>query len=265
MEIIKGKKAKPRRVMLYGTHGIGKSTWAANSPNPIFLACEDGLDDIGADRTPLLKDAGEFNSCMSQLINEPHEYKTIVVDTIDWLEKLIWSYTASKNNKKSIEEISYGKGYSLALAGWEWVLKTLDALRESRGMSVVLLAHACITKHSPPEGDPYDRYSPDLHKTVAPMLQEWCDEVLFARYEINTITRDEGFGRNRARAIGSGERIVFTSEQPTHLAKRRLKMPDQIPLDWSEYQKHWPTGGSSNIGGLVVNGSSKKEIVKNVG
>lgn len=248
--------------MLYGTHGIGKSTWAASSPDPLFVSTEDGLDDIGVDRTPLITDFGGISSVLSQLINEDHAYKTLVIDTVDWLEKLIWSATAQKHGKRSIEDIGYGKGYAFAMQGWEWVLRSLDALREKKGMNLVLLAHACVARYSPPEADPYDRYSPDLHKSVAPLLQEWCDEVLFARYEVNTIVKDEGFGRERARAIGSGNRLVFTCEQPTHMAKRRIKMPDQIGLNWAEYQGYWPTGGS-DIEGVVVNGSSKKET-KNV-
>ncbi|MFN9292481.1 MAG: AAA family ATPase, partial [Planctomyces sp.] len=46
VKITTGKKAVPRRVMLYGTHGIGKSSWAAQAPGVLFLNVEDGLNDI---------------------------------------------------------------------------------------------------------------------------------------------------------------------------------------------------------------------------
>ena len=39
--------------MLYGTHGIGKSTFASCAPKPIFLQTEDGLGEIDCDKFPL--------------------------------------------------------------------------------------------------------------------------------------------------------------------------------------------------------------------
>ena len=37
-QISKGRKARPRRVMLYGTHGIGKSTFGAMAEDQHLLA-----------------------------------------------------------------------------------------------------------------------------------------------------------------------------------------------------------------------------------
>jgi hypothetical protein len=259
--IIKGRAAKPRRVLLYGTHGIGKSTWASQAPSPIFLTTEDGLDDVGIDRTPLLTETMDVAKWLVELSGPAdHGYKTVVVDTLDWLEKMILAATCKEAGKKSIEEFGYGKGYVLANRRWEQLLHMLDACRV-KGMNVILLAHARIEKFSPPENDPYDRWVPDIHKLVAPTIQEWCDEVLFATYRVNTSKRDEGFGQKRTRAIGGGERVVHTCETPTHNAKRRVEMPDEISLDWREYQSYWPTNGAAkgNIDGMVIEGSSKKK------
>jgi hypothetical protein len=190
-----------------------------------------------------------------------HGYKTVVIDSLDWLEKLIWQSVCKEHQKKSIEDFGYGKGYIIASRKWEQFIHMLDACR-SRGMNIVLLAHAKVERYSPPDNDPYDRWMPDLHKAVSPMLQEWADEVLFASYQVSTIKRDEGFGQSRTRAIGSGERVLHTCEAPTHQAKRRIELPDTLPLDWREYAKHWPTGSAGgDIGGIVKDGSSKKEKV----
>jgi len=102
----------------------------------------------------------------------------------------------------------------------------------------------------------------DLHKEAAPILYEWCDEVLFATYRVSTIKREEGFGQTRTRAVGSGERVVYTCEAPTHQAKRRIDLPDPMLLDFSAYQSLWPTPTMTTknaVEGVVVNGSSKKE------
>ena len=260
MKIIKGKKSRPRRIVLYGTHGIGKSTWATHAPAPIFISTEDGLDDIGCDRTPLIKSLSAFNEAVSYLIGNPHDYSTVVVDTADWLERLIWRAVAQENNKSSIDDIAYYRGYNLAIRHWDFILSSLEELRQSRNVAVILLAHAKSTKIEPPDGESYSRYEPDLHKNVSPLLQEWADEVLFASYKINRIKKGEGFNE-RFQAIGDGERVVYTCEKPTHLAKRRIQMPDEIPLDWNTYLEHikqsYASKPADNINGIVVDGSSK--------
>jgi len=261
--VIKGKTPRPRRVLLYGTHGIGKSTWAARAPSPLVIATEDGLDDVGVDRTPLLRDTQSVARWLIELGgDEEHGYRTVVIDTLDWLERLIWQSVAKDGGKQSIEEYGYGKGYVLALKKWEQLLLMLDCCRNKR-MNVILLAHAKVERFSPPDSDPYDRWQPDLHKLAAPVVQEWCDEVLFAKYKVSTIQREDGFGTKRTRAVGSGDRVVYTCETPTHAAKRRIDMPDEIELDWAAYEQCWPQGG--NVAGIVKDGHSKpkKEKVTN--
>jgi hypothetical protein len=235
-KINKGKVAAPRRVLLYGTHGIGKSSWAAAAPNPIFIQTEDGLSDIGVDRTDLMRDFGDVMTVMGQLYSEPHDYRTAVVDTCDWLEKLMHTAVAREKGKTSIEEIPYKAGYLLAVKHWQIFLSSLDHIRRHRGMNIILLAHAKIEKFDAPDMDTYSRYSPDLHKSASPMVQEWADEVLFARFRVDTIKESEGFN-SRAKAVGDGERIVHTCEAPTHMAKRRLLMPDVIQLSFESYQQ----------------------------
>jgi hypothetical protein len=262
LEVIKGRKAKPRRCLLYGTHGIGKSTWAAAAPRPIILATEDGLDDIGVDRTPLLTSTQQVGQWLIELGGpEDHGYQTLVIDSLDWLERLIWSSVCEDGSKQSIEDFGYAKGYKFALKKWDRVLQMLDAIR-ARGMNVVLLAHARVEKFSPPDGESYDRWQVDVHKDAAPMIQEWADEVFFATYRVNTITKEDGFKKSRTRAVGSGDRIVYTSEAATHAAKRRITLPNELALDWNEYQKHWPTGNvtpDGDIAGIVANGHSKQK------
>ena len=42
MRIKRGIQAGPQKVVLYGPEGIGKSTFAAQFPNPLFLDVEEG-------------------------------------------------------------------------------------------------------------------------------------------------------------------------------------------------------------------------------
>jgi len=236
-QIHRGKAPAPRRVMLYGTHGIGKSTFAARSERPVFIQTEDGLGEIECDKFPLAETYDEVIKALAELYTEKHPYRTVVIDTLDWLERMIWAEVCRKRMVESIEDIGYQKGYAFALGQWRDVIAGLDALRRDRGMTVLLVAHSKIEKFDDPEHESYDRYSPRLHKLASAVVQEWCDEVLFATYKVYTRQTDEGFNRKKTRGTGTGERVLYTTERPAHVAKNRLNLPDELPLDWSAYAK----------------------------
>jgi len=238
-QVESGRHCAPRRVMLFGTHGIGKSTWAAQAANPIFIQTEDGLGEIECAKFPLATEYAQVITALSELYSEEHDYQTVIVDTLDWLERLIWAEVCRKRGVESIEDIGYGKGYVFALTHWREVLDGLQALRNERGMMIILIAHCQIEKFQSPMADTYDRYAPRLHKHASAVVQEWCDEVLFATYQVQTKQVDEGFDRKRTRAIGQAERVVYTTEGPAHVAKHRLPgLPDELPLDYRAYAEH---------------------------
>jgi len=236
-QIQSGRKPSPRRVMLFGTHGIGKSTFGAMAPGPIFIQTEDGLGEIDCDRFPLTQSFDDAMQALSELYTAEHSYRSVVVDSLDWLERLIWIDVCRQRNVENIEDVGYAKGYTFALTQWREFLTGLDALRNDRGMTIVLLAHTRIERFENPETETYDRYVPRLHKHASALIQEWCDEVLFATYKVHTKVNDEGFGRKKAKGIGTGERIIRTTERPAHVAKNRLNLPDELPLNWNEYAR----------------------------
>lgn len=236
-QITTGPRPAPRRTMLYGVQGIGKSTFGAMSEAAIFIPTEDGLGGINTASFPLATDYHQVLAALGELYTEPHAFQTVVIDSLDWLEQLIWADVCRRRNVETIEDIGYAKGYTFALSQWREVIAGLDALRNQRGMSVILLAHSKIEKFENPETDSYDRYVPRLHKLAAATVMEWCDEVFFATYKVFTKATDEGFNRTRSQGIGSGERVLRTTERPAHVAKNRLNLPDELPLDFSEYAR----------------------------
>jgi len=254
VKIVSGKKTKPRRTLLYGVHGIGKSTWAAQAPNCLFLNLEDGLDDIDCQRTEHIKalqpdalvSGPSVNEVLIHLATEEHDFKTLAVDSIDWLEGLIHAQVARDAGKDSIADIGFGKGYEAALKYWDDFILKLDWLRKEKGMQIILLAHSAIVKHSDPETDSFDRYQPALHKTASAMLQEWCDEVLFASYRVFVRKEELGFNKERGIAVGDGERYIRTKETAACLAKNRLgkDTPAEIGFSWAEYAKWFPKSDS---------------------
>lgn len=242
-EITSGRERRPRRVMLYGTQGIGKSTWAAQAPKPIFLPTEDGLGEIDCEKFPKAKTFEEVMGRLAELYTEKHPYRSLSVDSLDWLERLIWVEVCKENGVKSIDAIGYGKGYGFAMTLWNDFLTGLSALRDEKGMTIILIAHARIERFENPETDAYDRYTPRLHKTAAHLIQEWCDEVLFASYRV--LTRQAGDGlHKKVKGIGTGERIIRTVERPAHQAKNRLGLPDELPLAWEAFAAYIDGNGT---------------------
>lgn len=240
MKILSGKQKAPRKCMLYGTHGIGKSTWAASAPGAVIVNLEDGLNNIDCHRTEHIT---RFEGVIEALIflgTQKHEFHTLVIDSMDWLESLIHHEVATKAQKDSIADIGYGAGYKQALKYWDRVMSNLEMIRQERGMMIVLLAHAAVKRFESPDQDSYDRYQPALHDAASAMWQEWCDEVLFASYRVFVRKEDQGFNKERAIGVGGTERYVRTQETAAVKAKNRLAMPEEIAFEWSAYMGCFP-------------------------
>lgn len=225
------RAAKPPRVVIHGPHGVGKTTLGAGGYNPIFLPLEDGLGGIETSAFPLLKTWDEVKQALNTLLTEKHDFGTVVVDSLDWLEPLVWAEVCKLNNKRSIEEIPYGKGYIEAAPFWREFLDLLDRLRDN-GMASVLIAHSEIKRFDSPETEPYDRYQIKLHKMASALVQEWADVIGFAQFETAIKTQDAGFGNAKARGIGTGRRFLHVVEKPAFVAKNRYAMPDKTALSW---------------------------------
>jgi len=238
-QITTGRIKKPRRTLIYGVHGIGKSTWAATADHPIFLPTEEGVNDIECAKFPLASSWDQVEANLQSLATQDHAYKTLVVDSLDWLERLIWKAVCDEKGVQSIDDIGYGKGYNAASDWWAKLLRALTYLRDVKGMGIILIAHSKVEKFENPEGENYSQHMLALHKIASAMLQEWCDEVLFASYKVYTKTTEEGFGKTSVKAIGGNERILRTQEKPFCKAKNRLSMPEEIALSWPAYADYF--------------------------
>lgn len=230
----------PRRILLHGVAGIGKTTFASQADRPVVVQTEDGLGSIKVPHFPLAKSFDAVMEALAALYTEAHDHKTVVVDSVDWLEPLVWERACRDNGWGSIEEPGYGKGYVAALDLWRQYLEGLNALRDQRGMTVIQLAHTDIKRFDSPEHEPYDRYVIKLHARAAALLQEHSDVVLFANYRISTVKSVVGFNKKVTRALGSGERVLYTAERPAFLAKNRYGLPDMLPLDWQAFAAAMP-------------------------
>lgn len=241
-QVQSGKKPQPRRVLLYGVAGVGKTSFGACAPDAIFMPTEDGLSDIDCASFPVMTSFDQAIAALSELYSEAHAYRTLVVDSLDWLEALIWAKVCEVKHVGSIEELGFGKGYLLAIDLWRQFLAGLSALRLDKGMMMILIAHAKVERFNDPSSEGFDRYMPRLHKAAAAVVQEWCDEVLFATYRVYTKSMETGFGQTVVKGIGTGERVLRTTERPAHMAKNRLGLPDELPFSWANYAQFLTQG-----------------------
>lgn len=242
--LVRKRAVKPPRAVIYGTHGVGKTTLAASAPAPIFIQLEDGL----TSDTPTFGILTSFEDVMGaigELYSQEHEFQTVVFDTIDWLEPIIWAEACKRGGWASIEDAGYGKGYLAASTVWREFLDGTNALRNERNMTVILLAHAEIKRFDSPDSDPYDRYQPKLHRLASALVQENVDTILFATRLIATKKLDEKDKTSRVRGVGGGQRVLYTEERPAYIAKNRDDMPQQIllpdsgPAAWAALAAHF--------------------------
>ncbi len=229
---------KPPRIIIYGESGLGKTTWATQSPNPIVIQTEDGLGELSVDCFPLAESYIDVMTALSELSSESHNYKTVVIDSLDWLEPLIWQQVCKDNGKQSIEQIGYGKGYNEALVYWSYFFDELNKCRDL-GMTIIMTAHSQITRIEDPEHAPFDMHDLKLHKKAAALCREFADVIGYASLKKIIKTEEgKGFNADRTRAISTGERIINLDPSPAYAAKNRYNLPSKLPLVWDDFAAH---------------------------
>lgn len=229
--VTSGVQAAPVKVVLYGPEGIGKSSFAAKFPQPVFIDTEGGTKRLNVARLPA-------PTSWAMLLDEVEEVRkgnvpcrTLVVDTADWAERLCIEAVCAKAKVHGIEDFGYGKGYTYVK---EEFSRLLDALEEvlNTGRHVVVLAHAAITKFEQPDAvGNYDRWGMKTSKQVAPLLREWCDMLLFANYK--TIVEKSGSGQNAKNKASGARRVMYTAHHACWDAKNRFGLPEEVPFDYA--------------------------------
>lgn len=229
-EIIRGKIPHAQKIVVYGPEGVGKSTFASQFPNPLFLDTEGSTRKLDVARavptswTALLQ--------MVRIVQMEKPCETLVIDTADWAERLCIQHVCAVRNFQSIEDPGYGKGYTYLYEEFGKLLNMLEEVVRN-GINVVMTAHSQITKfEQPDEMGAYDRYELKLQKKVAPMVKEWADMVLFANYKTVVVTVDKQ--GKKAKAQGGQQRVMYTQHTAAWDAKNRDGLPDMLPFEFSQ-------------------------------
>ena len=236
LNIKEGKLTKAQRIVIYGPEGIGKTTLAAQFPDPLFIDTENGSGHLDVRRIECPASWGELLADLGEIATTPGLCKTVVIDTADWAEKLLTKFLLNKYQKKGIEDFGYGKGYVYLAEEWQMFLQCLDVII-GKGIHVVLTAHAAMRKiEQPEETGAYDHWELKLTKKIAPITKEWADMLLFMNYKVTVITADSG-----SKKASGGKRVIYTAHHPCWDAKNRVGLPEEIPADYKAIAEHIPT------------------------
>ena len=233
--ISKTKRVRAPKIVLVGQGKIGKTTFAAMSPNAIGILTEDGADAVNANAFPLASSLQDVYAAIDTRINQDHEFQTLFLDSLDWLEPLVQDYVCKANNWKNIEAPGFGKGYVAAAEEWRNLLSGLEVLRAQKGMGIILIAHDKIKRIEDPLTEGYDSHVLKLHDRAAGLVLEWADVVGYAGYRIFTSKTDAGFGNKETKATTTGERILHVEPHPAHCGGNRFGLTN-MPLDWAAFQ-----------------------------
>jgi hypothetical protein len=237
-ELTTTSEREPENIIIYGPRGVGKTTFGTSSEMPILIRTERvGHLPASVKMLPMAESFSQVMDYLTLLASEDHGYKSLVVDSLDWLEQLVWQHlikvrpTDEKGRPvKDITDYGFGKGFQHAIEYWMEYLRAVEFLRAKRGMRIIQIAHAEVRRFDDPTSDSYDRYQIKLHKAAAEKLQEGADAVLFARAKHATTKESVGFNAEKTRAIGQGERVLFTDARPAFDAKNRFGLPFEIPM-----------------------------------
>ena len=230
------------RVLLYGQEGVGKTTWANEAPGALFLSCEDGGGDLDLARIQC-NTWGEFRDYVKQILRDgPEGYKTLVVDTINGFERLLFEYICRSAKVDSIEEVAggFGKGYTRAAEEMSGLQQDLDKIRSKHNLPIILLGHAHVKAFNDPNGPSYDKYELRMNAKTAAIWSAWVDAQLFACYDVTV----KGGRRNGSLTDPTQKgkatevsRVIYTTKDAAYDAKNRYNLPEELPLKWGSFSK----------------------------
>jgi hypothetical protein len=232
MKLETGVQIGPSKDLIHGVEGVGKTSLGSTYPNAIFIDCEGSTDKLDVARLRA-RTWIEFNQAIGMILSKKdgfEEFESVVIDTVDWLEKIVITEVVRLDKADSITDhrlYGYGKGDQRVKAFFDDEVTPLFERLMKSGLNVVMIAHSVVKSFNDPIGGAYDYYGMDMGKKAAATLRQWAHNVFFVNYKT---TFKEGKGIDKTKAYGGKEVCLYTQRTPQYEAKRRDALKDEIKV-----------------------------------
>lgn len=221
-------------ILVYGPSKIGKSTWCSNAEGALFLATEPGLNALEVFQTPILNWDDLLQAC-SEIAEGKHDFKTIVIDTIDNAYKMCSDYVCKKFKIEHESDLGYGKGYALINNEFQRVINKLAFLP----FGLIMISHSQDRDIETRTGK-HTRIVPTIPEKARKIVTGMVDLILFCDLEM----------RPGEDGKPVWHRVMRTKPSPNYDAGDRTgKLPEVIPLDFSAFVKYFeptPRGSAAS-------------------
>jgi phage nucleotide-binding protein len=228
----KPSRERPIILTIFSEAGLGKTTLAAMFPKPVFIRTEDGTTSLqGNDDValfPLAASVQDVLDAIEALATQPHDYKTVVLDSITQLADMIEREVVAADPKaKTIVEAAggFGKAYIVASEKHRMIREWIGALAYEKGMNVVFIGHADVEKVPSPDMDEFSRYTVRMHKKALPHYTDNVDLVGFIRLKTFTVTKGD-----KVQAKSTGEREIICFPVASNVSKNRFGISEPLPF-----------------------------------
>jgi len=244
--IKKGEKgALKERLIILGEKKIGKTTFGADSPKPIFIPTEDGCSSVdGLDFFPKQTTYQGIIDCITTLGKEEHEFETVVIDTLDGVvEMLSDEVTKTDFDNKPLKFNNYLAGNKVVAQKLKRFIDMLDRLREEKGMRIILLCHTGTSNVKNAEGDDYIKTTGYMGKYTWGLFANWADRIGSAGYEFiirNAVDGPSGAKKGKAHQRGD-ERFLWFNGTATRDAGLRVGFElkeSKMPFSYKAYKEN---------------------------
>ena len=241
MNITRGKISTALKIVVYGSEGVGKSTFASKFPDAVFIDTEGSTKQLDVARFDFPTSWEMVLQEVEYVKNNAYQFKTLVLDTADWAERLCIKCVCDRAQKNGVEDFGWGKGYTYVAEEFGRLINLLSEIA-NKGVNVVVTAHAKMNKvEQPDEMGSYDRWELKLTKQTSPLLKEWADILLFANYKTIVVST----GKDKYKGQGGQQRIMYTTHTAAWDAKNRFGLADVLPFDFQQIAHLLPNGNAA--------------------
>ncbi len=251
---ITGEKKDPDRILLIGMDKVGKSTWANGANKPVFIGPESGWGEMAVTTTPEpVKDWRDLNHWVQAFAAGGHDRKTLVLDSIDWIEPILHKHLCRTNGWKDIEAAGYGKGWIAAADAIRQLTSNLDDCRIEAGMEIIVISHSVVRTFTNPSGDDFSGYEMAVNKKLAAVMRQWVDTIGFAIHEATF--------KDGQRSV-TGLRHLHVSNAHGWDAGSRWDLPPKLPLEYAKYAEARDSAQAIDFDAMVSESSALLEKLK---